>query len=156
MKYRNLIVGFVASLLPAFAFAGSLSVGPTRVELSDKNKVQVITVRNTGVETTIVQMDTMTWARDDAGADFTDVTTQLIATPAVFELKPGQQRQVRVGLREGELLKQEQSYRLYLREVRPTATSIQASLQFALRIGIPVYVGGISSPMKPGQRSISQ
>lgn len=153
MKLPNLTLGLLAAMLPAFAFGGSLSVGPTRVQLSDDNKVQVVTVRNTGVESTIVQLETMSWTRDEAG-DHTDATTQLVATPSVFELKSGQQRQIRIGLRNGNTLKQEQSYRLYLRELRPTATSVQASLQFALRIGIPVYVGGISSPLKPGQHSI--
>lgn len=150
MELRKTLFGFAIALLPALSSAGSLSLGPTRLELSESAKVRVVTVRNTGAETTLVQMDTMVWTRDESG-DRTEETTRLVASPAVFELKPGQERQVRVGLRQGESLSREQSYRLYVRELRPTAASVEATLQFALRIGIPVYVGGASSPLKPAQ-----
>jgi fimbrial chaperone protein len=148
MSNQGWLVATLAAALPTLGLAGSLSVGPTRVDLSDKNKVQVVTVRNTGAEPTLVQLDTVEWTRDEAG-DHHGATTHLLATPAVFELQPGQQRQVRIGLRNGEQVAQQMSYRLYLRELRPTAAVTSATLQFALRIGIPVYVGGISAPLKP-------
>ncbi len=137
----------VFACLPVASFAGSLSVGPTRVDLSRGTPLAVVMVRNTGVSPTIVQVDTVNWSRDESGQDTFSETRALIATPAVFELQPGQQREVRVGVRDRSQAAVNSSFRLYLREVNPTAVAAN-TLQFALRIGIPVYVGGATSPLK--------
>jgi len=138
-------------MLPLVALAGSLRVGPTRIDLSARHPVAVLEVQNTGDFATLAQLDTFSWAQEGAG-DVLEPTTDLIATPLVLNLAPGQTRVVRVGLRVPNRSTIERSYRLFVREVAPTFVP-ETGLQFALRIGVPVFAapadvrpGAVSAP----------
>jgi fimbrial chaperone protein len=122
----------------SLAAAGSLGVGPTLVELTAKQPVAVLKVRNTGDSPSIVQMETLAWHQDD-GNDNYIATDELLATPEVFELAPGAQREVRVGLRSANVTDNERSYRVYVREVPPKTGKTEQQLSFAVRIGVPVF-----------------
>lgn len=145
---RSWLLALAGLALPiAGAFAGSLSVGPQRLQLSAKAPVAVVMVRNTGSSPTLVQVEALDWARDGDGGDHFAPTSAVVASPAVVELQPGQQREIRVGLRNPRAVDADQSFRLYVREVNPVAVTPN-SLQFALRIGIPVYIGEATSPRR--------
>jgi len=131
-------------LLPLCAVAGSLRVGPTRLELSARHPVAVLEVQNTGDQATLAQLDAFLWTQ--AGTvDLLESTAELIATPLVINLAPGETRLVRVGLRSaGGPMGQparatlERSYRVFVREVPPAALA-ESGLRFAVRIGVPVF-----------------
>jgi len=135
-----------SALLPLAAFAGSLRVGPTRIELAAQRPVAVLEVQNTGDSATLAQLDTFIWTQDGA-EDLLEPTADLIATPLVINLAPGETRVVRVGLREPNRAPIERSYRLFVREVAPSFV-VQGGLQFALRIGVPVFV--LAGATRPG------
>lgn len=120
------------------ASAGSLGVGPTLVELTAKQPVAVLKIRNTGDSPSIVQMETLAWNQDD-GNDKYVATDEILATPEVFELAPGALREVRVGLRSTNPADGERSYRVYVREVPPKTGKAEQQLSFAVRIGVPVF-----------------
>ena len=108
-------------------------------------------VQNTSDAPTLTQLDVFTWTQQ-GGADLLVPTTDLIATPLVLNLAPGETRVVRVGLREPNHTAVERSYRLFVREVAPTFVP-GTGLQFALRIGVPVFAlpvdirpGAVSAP----------
>jgi P pilus assembly chaperone PapD len=142
MSLRNAAV--LCCLLPLCAVAGSLRVGPTRLELSARHPVAVLEVQNTGDQPSFVQLDAFLWTQ--AGTvDLLESTTQLITTPLVVNLAPGATRLVRVGLREpagptGQPNRTtlERSYRVFVREVPPAARA-ESGLRFAVRIGVPVF-----------------
>lgn len=140
----------LAALWIGSANAGSLSVGPTMVELSAAKRVASLRVQNTGSEKTIVQLDTVSWAQD-GGEEIYTPTQDLLATPAVFQLAPGESREIRVGLRNAAPIEHERSYRLYVREVVPTRSDSVAELSFALRIGVPIFA---IAPRKDAKASI--
>lgn len=119
------------------ALAGTLRVGPTRVDLSARHPVVLLEVQNVSDTATLAQIDTFTWAQTGAG-DVLTPTTDLIATPLVLNLAPGETRFVRVGLRQRNQTDVERSYRLFVREVAPAFVA-STGLQFALRIGVPVF-----------------
>jgi fimbrial chaperone protein len=131
-------------LFPVAAIAGSLRVGPTRIELSPQRPVAVLEVQNTGDFQTLAQLDTFLWTQDGR-TDSLEPTTELIATPLVIALAPGETRSVRVGLRDTNHANVERSYRLFVREVTPTFAA-QTGLQFALRIGVPVFAAPANAP----------
>ena len=134
---RTGVVLLAGALLPLCALAGSLRVGPTRVDLSTRHPVAVLEVQNTGDSPTLTQLDMFSWTQQGAG-DELEVTTELIATPMVMSLTPGETRVVRIGLRAPNHAGLEKSYRLFVREVTPTFVE-RTGLQFALRIGVPVF-----------------
>ena len=119
------------------ALAGTLRVGPTRIELSAKRPVVVLEVQNGSDTATLAQIDTFDWTQVGAG-DVLTPATDLIVTPLVLSLAAGETRFVRVGLRQANQTDVERSYRLFVREI-PPAFAAGTGLQFALRIGVPVF-----------------
>ena len=142
MATRSL-VALLCGLLPLVGQAGSLRVGPMRVDLSTRHPIAVLEVQNTGDSATLAQLDQFAWSQ--AGADdVLEPTTDLITTPLVLNLTPGETRQVRVGLRQATPAAAEHNYRLFVREVTPTF-SAALGLRFAVRIGVPVFVAPVEA-----------
>jgi len=134
--------------LPLVAVAGSLRVGPTRLDLSPTHPVAVLEVQNTGDAATLAQLDTFVWTQAGAG-DLLEPTTDLVTTPLVLNLAGGETRYVRVGLRERRRLPVERSYRLFVREVAPTFVA-GSGLRFAVRVGVPVFALPTLVETRPG------
>ena len=144
-------IAVCCALLPLTSVGGSLRVGPTRIDLSARRPVVALEVQNTADAQTLTQLDVFTWTQE-GGGDSLIPTTDLIATPLVLNLAPGETRVVRVGLREPNHTAVERSYRLFVREVAPTFVA-GTGLRFGLRIGVPVFAlpvdtrpGAVSAP----------
>jgi fimbrial chaperone protein len=127
----------LCAMLPLTATAGSLRVGPTRVDLSPQHPVAILEVENTGDSPTLAQVDALDWTQN-AGDDSLEPSPNLIATPLVMNLAPGETQKVRVGLRESVGVGNERSYRVIVGEVTPPVVS-SAGLRFAVRISVPVF-----------------
>lgn len=67
------------------------------------------------------------------------IALDLVATPIVLNLAPGETRVIRVGLRSQSPFDTERSYRVFVREI-PSSFDGGMGLQFAVRIGVPVFV----------------
>jgi len=123
--------------LPVLASGGSLRVGPTRLDLTELRPVAALEVQNSGDAPALVQIDLFDWTQDGRG-DVLMPTRDLVATPMVLNLASGESRVIRVGLRTANHTDTERSFRLFVREV-PTAFSDGSNLQFAVRIGVPIF-----------------
>ena len=137
MNTRTLRLALLCTALPLAATAGSLRVGPTRVDLSPLHPVAVLEVENTGDSATLAQVDALAWTQNGAEESL-EPTPELLATPLVMNLAPGETQKVRVGLREVAGAGNERSYRLIVGEVTPTFLT-SAGLRFAVRISVPVF-----------------
>jgi len=120
------------------ARASSFAVNPVRVTLSPGHAVAAITVRNTGSEASVIQLETSRWTQQD-GQDSLAPSEEILATPPIFTLPPGGSQIVRVGLRRAPDAQRELTYRLVLREV-PPPQPIAQGLRVALAISMPVFV----------------
>jgi fimbrial chaperone protein len=145
-KLLRAVIAACCVLLPLTSLGGSLRVGPTRIDLSVRHPVAALEVQNTADAPTLAQLDVFAWTQEGVG-DSLVPTTDLIATPLVLNLAPGETRVVRVGLREPNHTAIERSYRLFVREVAPMFVP-GTGLQFALRIGVPVFALPVDS--RPG------
>jgi fimbrial chaperone protein len=140
MKAGAIQCGIASTLLSLTAAAGSLQVGPIRVDLSPRHPVGVVEVLNTGDAATLTQIDTLVWSQN-GGEESLDPTPDLIVTPLIFSLEPGQAQKLRIGLRESSPAGAERSYRIVIAEVnQPTAPS--SGVHFAVRISIPIFATG--------------
>lgn len=139
---------FLGQVFGAGAWAGSFAVDPVRLNLSATAPTAALTVRNTGDASTLVQLELVAWAMENAQEQYTP-TDDLLATPPIFTIAPGQSQIVRVGLRRPAAGPREKSYRLFLQEppVQRQGDQVQG-LQVALRIGIPVFVAP-AAPARP-------
>jgi len=80
----NTIFGLCVSLVGANVVnAATLGVSPVRVTLSDKQKMDTITVRNDGTEPVPMQLEVLNWSKED-GEDVFTPTRELIVNPTYF------------------------------------------------------------------------
>jgi fimbrial chaperone protein len=119
------------------AHAGSFSVNPVRVNLSAKQPVAAITVRNGGTEPAVIQLETSAWSQAE-GKDVLVPSSDVLATPPIFTVAPGKTQILRIGLRRPVAAAGETTYRLVLREVPSSAQT--SGLRVALLISMPVFV----------------
>ncbi len=133
------VLGLALLWITEVVLAGSFSVAPVRVSLSANEPSSVLTIRNSGQDETVVQVQANTWSQNE-GSDVLEPTTDLIAVPPLFTLPAGGSQVVRVGLRRAPASAQELTYRILLREVPPPPTEDFTGLQVALMLSLPVFV----------------
>lgn len=139
--FRLFLLSLLAHLLCAAnpARAGSFSIDPVRIFLSESRPSAVMRVENRGDAAITVQLQAMSWSHTD-NRDQLAISRELLATPQVFRLRPGQVQVVRVALLRPVDDQRELAYRLLLDEVPPPPAADFRGLQMALRISMPVFV----------------
>lgn len=137
------VLPWVALAAAAFAasdaLAGSFTVAPIRIELAVPRRAASIEVQNTGDKPAQIQVERYRWIADDGGDDKLEPTEDVIATPPIFSLAPGQKQIVRVLLFGAPDPAREASYRILLQETAlndPPPNAVQA----LLRINMPMFV----------------
>lgn len=134
--YRAILLALLATLVPSGAQAGGFSVLPTRIQFSAERGVQSVLLTNTSAQTVSVESQVLVWPEGAPGQLASDV----VVTPAVVTLPPGQRMRVRVGLLRAGDGKAERAYRLYFTEL-PAPTPLQgAGIGVRLQLGLPVFV----------------
>lgn len=130
----------------AEAVAGSFTVAPVRIELTVPRRAASIEVQNTGDRPAQIQVERYRWIADNGGDDGLEPTEDVIATPPIFTLTPGQKQVVRVLMFGAPEPAREATYRIILQETAlndPPPNAVQA----LLRINMPMFV------TPPGARS---
>jgi len=135
-------------LLPAalgvwsgIACAQSLTVSPLRADLKAAEPVAVVSLRNEDPrQPTLIQVRPSAWAVVD-GEDRHEPTRDLVVSPTVFRLAPGEEQVVRVSLRGSPDARSERLYRLFFQQVPDEASERRAgNVRFLITVGIPVVV----------------
>ena len=143
------LVGGLLLLSGAFpATAASIQVSPVRVMFSAGQPVTALSVRNTGDEPIVMQLEVMSWSQQN-GTDVYTPTRELLATPPIFTVPPGKAQVLRMGLRRPADAARELTYRLFLQEVPPPPKPGFQGLQMALRFGVPVFVAPATASTQP-------
>lgn len=140
----TVLVASAAALWLSPALAGTFTISPLRVELSQRVATAALTVRNEGSEPVVVQAESALWSQA-GGQDALEPTRDVLVSPAVFTLQPRGSQLVRVALRRAADPATELSYRLLLQEVPRQADAPSTGLQIALRLSVPVFVAPLES-----------
>lgn len=125
--------------LPLPGNAAQLKITPVRVELGVDRPVEVVTVANPGKEPMLVQVRLRQWSHplgQDVYADSRDV----VVNPMVFELQPGEQQVVRVGLTRPMTAERELSYRLFVQQLPNQAAVGPRQINTLLSLALPLFV----------------
>ena len=143
-SFRPMLLAAAASIAACSlsieaAVAGSFNVSPVRLELSARERTQTLTVRNQGDQPSVVQVQLFAWSQD-AGQDILQPTADLLVSPPVFTVQPGQSQLLRIALRGAADPAHQLSYRAVLQEVPSQARPGGPALQVALKISLPVFV----------------
>ena len=119
--------------------AASIGVSPVRATLSANQKIETITVRNTGTEPMSVQLEVMSWSQQD-GEDVFTATREVLANPPIFTVPPGGSQLIRAGLRRAPDARRELTYRIFLQELPPPPSPDFNGAKMLMRVSLPVFV----------------
>jgi len=148
MARLHYLLGWGLALFTGMAAGqGSFTVTPLRVDIAPKATGGVIEVINTSAGTMAVQAQQRAWVQRN-GLDGQEDTRDLIVSPAVFALNPGEKQVVRIALRGAPDARLERAYRLLVSEIpnpQTTTAPAQSGLRIALRMDIPLFV----APLQP-------
>ncbi|WP_312074703.1 MULTISPECIES: molecular chaperone [Acinetobacter] len=146
LKRQIAVCGLTILLLPlmvltSFSHAAGFSVSPIKVNLTpENNKVMSLRVHNSSNELVALQAEVMGWNQKDGKDLYESKTREILVTPPIFTVPPGETQIIRVGLRRPLDLKQELSYRLFLQELPPPIPNKFQGLQMVMRMSLPVFV----------------
>src|SRR5690606_24384300 len=147
---RGLALAALALLLSVAegAGAGNFSVSPVRAELSIQQRVAALRVHNGGSEPVAIQAEAMAW-RQRGNEDVLEPSREVLVTPPIFTIPPGETQTLRIGLRRSPDPNQQLSYRLLLHELPPPLPEGFQGRRMAMRMSLPVFVtpaAGAASP----------
>ena len=130
--------------------AAQLVIGPTVIEFGPKQKVAAVSVTldSRAAMSMRLQADVMVWRQTVKGDNVYDDTTELLVTPPIAEIKPGQNQVFRLALRGPRAAQEELAYRLVLEDISSAMLSAQAGpnmkIDFRMRYDLPVLLAPLS------------
>lgn len=146
-----MLVAACALLAPA-VLAGDLQVSPISLEFAPTDQAQGLWLSNTGTATLRAQLRAQQWSQ--AGGEETLAnTSELVASPPILEIPPGQSQLVRIIRLAKDPSPRELSYRLLVDELPDETRAETSGLQLLLRYSIPVFVlpGGAAPTVASSQ-----
>lgn len=126
-------------LFSTVALADSLQVTPVRIVFGKDQKISSFTIKNLTQKAVILQSQGYDWLQKDGNSTYKK-TDKLFIAPPIADIAPGKTQLFRVALRDVTITDKEQAFRIYVQEVIPEEEKRAGTLQFALRIGLPVFV----------------
>lgn len=133
------MVGLGLALLLGQALA--FQVRPVRIDLSPRQTATQLVVSNPGPHPLLVQAEAFDWTQDQT-RDQLSPSQSLILNPPIFELAPGAQQVLRVGLRRAAEPGVERAHRVWLTQVPTPGAGTDSGVQMLLRVSLPVFVLG--------------
>lgn len=144
---RSLFALTLALLFVLIFGAGSaqaFQVRPVRVDLGSRQPASQLVVTNPTAFPMLIQADAFEWSQN-RDKDSLNPSSNLIVNPPIFELAPGAQQVVRVGLRRAIESGVEVPYRIWLTQVATPGEPTDSGVQMLLRVSLPVFVTGVGT-----------
>ena len=148
------LIAIAVVLAPGTA-AAQLVIGPVVVEFGPQQRVAAVTVRldDSVTQPVRLQAEVLRWRQDLSGAAISTETDEMLVTPPVADLRPGQRQVFRLALRGPRPAPEELAYRLVLEDISevpashtaPAANSQDLAIDFRLRYDLPVMVAPVGS-----------
>lgn len=121
--------------------AQAFQVRPVRLDLGNRQPTAQLMVSNPTARPLLIQAEAFDWSQDQ-DRDQLQPSQDLIVNPPIFELAPGAQQVVRVGLRRAAQDGVERPHRIWLSQVATTPEEGDSGVQMLLRLSLPVFVVG--------------
>lgn len=135
------LVCAVLVFLPAVVQATSFSVTPTRITLAPGEKTTTVTLVNQDKKPVLLQAETYDWFANDKGDEQLTPSEDLLLTPPIIRIKPGERQVVRLAVLSAPDATRQRTFRLIVREVPPEPIPGQnISLPITLAISLPVFI----------------
>jgi len=145
---RILIFTVTVFGMPCLAAAGEYRGSPIRLFFYQSVKAAVLSVTNASSDSIQLQIRSYQWTQDAEGKDRYQETQDIIFFPKILELKKGEKRVVRVGLKQPRT-GGEKTYRLFIEEMRkPRKSPGGAGVDISIRFGVPIFVAPLQASHK--------
>lgn len=146
---RVMVLASLGMLLHGPA-AAQLVIGPTVIEFGPKQKVAAVSVTldSNAAMPMRLQADVLVWRQTVKGENVYDETAELLVTPPIAEIKPGQKQIFRLALRGPRAGQEEMAYRLVLEDISAAMGSARVApnmnIDFRMRYDLPVLLAPLS------------
>ncbi|WP_332678140.1 fimbrial biogenesis chaperone [Brevundimonas sp.] len=134
-----LLVAVALAFAPSPSVAGSLEIGPIRVQMIGSERTATLTIRNTDATPVTVQVRTVDWTQP-GGADVYTPSSVLMVSPPLVTLAPGESQVIRLVIENMPEASHERAFRLIVDELPASADALPAGVVTALRVLVPVFV----------------
>jgi fimbrial chaperone protein len=129
------------ALLAGMGHAQAFQVRPVRLDLGARQPASQLLVTNPTARTLLIQAEAFDWSQDK-DQEILNPSTNLIVNPPIFELAPGAQQVVRVGMRRAIEGGVQKHHRVWLSQVATPGADSESGVQMLLRVSLPVFVTG--------------
>lgn len=128
-----------ALLTAAPAAAGSLEIGPIRLQMIGPERTATLTIRNVDSAPATVQIRTVDWSQPN-GEDVYTPSAVMVVSPPLVTLAPGESQVVRVVVEHLPDAQSERAFRLIFDELPPQREADNTGVQTAIRALVPVFI----------------
>lgn len=151
----SLILGSAFSFSGMYVGAASLQVSPISIGFSNNEKAKEVWLTNTSDTTIRAQTRVLEWFQKEQ-KDQLQPTKNLVASPVITEIKPGERQLIRILKVVPLSPQQEHTYRLLIDELPGAKKQVdQSGLQLLLQYSVPVFIASNQDiPSKNGITSL--
>ncbi|MFU8866012.1 MAG: molecular chaperone [Rhodobacterales bacterium] len=128
----------ILPLASAKANADGLRVSPTTLEVVAPGAATALTLINQGRTPVTVQARVFRWIQRD-GREFYEPTNDVVVSPPMTQLAPGTQQAIRVVRTSRQPVQAEETYRVYIDQIRSRTQGQGGTVSFTSRLRIPVF-----------------
>lgn len=138
--------GLAAALLASGLASAQVLVNPVVVELGARQRSIAVTVTLSDKASAPMRLQTelLRWSQDVQGAAVTESSDDLLVSPPIADLQPGDKQVFRIALRGARPAPEELTYRLILEDVAEPAAAADSTpgmvIKFRMRYDLPVLV----------------
>jgi fimbrial chaperone protein len=131
----------LALLDGATARAATFTVSTVQIFLSAHTKSEILTVRNASDAPIRFQASVFAWDQSAQGEMALAATRDIVLFPTLFALKPGEERNLRVGTATPPAAN-EKTYRLFIEELpgQTSESGTPGQVTIRTRLGIPIFI----------------
>ena len=131
-------LGIAGLAMPLPAFAGSLTVAPTTIDLKSDRDIGVLHLANESGAPVVAQLEAFDWTQEN-GADKLTPSTSLIVSPPMAKLAPGADQIVRLQAADAGGAS-ERTFRLLVTQLPDPAAPKVQGVNLLLQFSVPVFV----------------
>lgn len=127
--------------------SATLQVYPVNIDFSENEKAKAVYLSNAGKSAINAQIRVFLW-QQDSGENKLIETKEIIVSPPLTDIPPGQQQMIRIILPNQKTTSAELSYRLIIDEL-PGSDEAQngGAINFLLRYSLPIFINTPSTPI---------
>ena len=124
--------------------AAQLTVNPVVLKLPAKALATSLKLENNGSKDAFMQAEIFAWSQPN-GEDVLEPTREVLVSPPVFRISPGNTQIVRIGrLKPASPGPLERSYRVIISEYLPADKPVEGGISTLLKLSLPLFVPALN------------